>query len=354
MDFNNSNRKWKKGIMALCIALALSACDNKKEESASALLTETVQDSSATGKVEQKAKEDRNEPVQDPEEVLSAKMQVYIECYNSLDESINRSIVRYASWINDLEKGPIGNERVVYGLYSVRQDSVTDCLDKIKKVAAMKPELKAIDGIAVNYIESSAKLVPEINVLKRYYEQEDYKDDNFAKGKEKHQQLIAAYQEFEPASVAFSQSIEEINDERQITALRYMEKESGRTLDYYSLAILIDAKKINQVIESDTFDTAQAFAMVAELLNKVENALPLVTERKNEGGTSYIGYDSLLREADSYAKVAKERIRRIRDNVPYSDFEKRSLGTASEWMVEGSVGKLIDKYNRFVNEFNRL
>ncbi|MDX7989881.1 DUF3829 domain-containing protein [Xenorhabdus littoralis] len=102
MDFNNSNRKWKKGVMALCIALALSACDNKKEESASALLTETAQDSSATGKVEQKAKKARNEPVQDPEEVLSAKMQVYIECYNSLDESINRSIVRYASWINDL------------------------------------------------------------------------------------------------------------------------------------------------------------------------------------------------------------------------------------------------------------
>ncbi|PHM46102.1 hypothetical protein Xmau_00498 [Xenorhabdus mauleonii] len=354
MNLNNSNDKWKKGIMALCIVLALSACDKKKEKPASSSLTETSQHSSATEHVEHQTKEDRNKPVQNLEQVISEKMNVYIKCYNSLDKSIHSSIVRYTSWVNDLGKGPTGNERIVYGIYPVTQERVTNCLSEIKKVAEMKPELKAIDSIAVNYIESSAKLVPEINLLADYYDQEDYKDDNFSKGKENHHHLMAGYQKFESVSAEFSQSIEKISDERQITFLQHIEKENGLTLDYYSLAILIDAKQINRMIEGDTFDTTQALAMVAELQNKVKSALPLVTKLKNEGGTSYMGYDALFREIDSYVKAAKERIRRVRDNVSYTDFEKRQLGTNSEWMVEGSVGKLIDKYNRFIDQFNRL
>ncbi|REF28805.1 uncharacterized protein DUF3829 [Xenorhabdus cabanillasii] len=358
MDFNNNFAKWKKGVIALCVTLALSACDNKKEELTQSVTskssTETAQNNSVAEKVEQLTKEIKEKSVQDPEQVISEKMNAYIDCYNSLDKYIERSIERYASWIKDLEKGPTGNESVVYGLYSVSQDSVISCQEKIKNVAVMTPALKPIDHIAVNYIESSAKLVPEINALNRYYDQGDYKDDNFARGKEKHLQLIAAYQVFEPVSEEFSQSIEKINNERQITALQQIEKENGRTLEYYSLAILIDAKKINQMIEEDAFDTAQAFALVTELQNKTENALPLVAERKNARDLSYMGYDSLLDQADSYAKVAKERIRRVRDKVPYSDFEKRNLGTSSEWMVEGSVGKLIKEYNGYIERFNRL
>lgn len=359
MDFNGSSTKWKKGVVAFCIALALSACDNKKEESAQPVASassssETAQDNSIAGKVEQLAKELKGESAQGTEQVISEKMQAYIECYNSLDEYIHKSIDRYSDWVKDLEKGPTGNEKVVYGIYPVSQDSVTRCQGKIKKVAAMTPALKPIDDIAINYIESSVKLVAEINALNRYYDQGDHKDDGFAKGKAKHPQLIAAYQAFEPVSEEFSQSIEKINDERQLAALQQIEKEDGRTLEYYSLAILIDAKKINQMIEEDTFDTAQAFVMVAELQSKTENALPLVAERQNSGDHSYIGYNFLLTQADSYAKAAKERIRRIRDKVPYSDFEEKNLGTSSEWLVNGSVGKLIREYNQFVERFNRL
>ncbi|MBI6550390.1 YiiG family protein [Xenorhabdus lircayensis] len=358
MDFNNSNPIWKKGIMALCIALALSACDNKKEESvqpvASASSAETAQDSSVAGKIEQLANKAKDETVQDPEEVISVKMNAYVECYNSLDGSIHGSMSRYASWLNDWEKGPTGKESVVYGLYSVRQDSVADCQERIKKVAAMTPALKPIDDIAVSYIDKSAKIVSEINPLKRYYEQEDYKDDAFAKGKEKHPQLIAAYNEFDPISEEYSEAIEKMNDERQSLVLQQMEKEGDLTLDYYSLAIIFEAKKIRQMVDRDAFNAAQALAMVAKLQNKAASALPLIEELKKAGDLSYMRYKSLLRQTDEYAKAAKERIRRVRDKVPYTSGEKMNLGGIGEWMVDGSPSKLLKAYNRLIEEFNRL
>ncbi|OTA16413.1 hypothetical protein Xvie_01867 [Xenorhabdus vietnamensis] len=358
MDFNDGSVKWKKGIMALCIALVLSACDNKKEELSqpvgSISSTETTHSSSPTGKVEQFTKEAKNEPVQDPEQIISEKMQTYIQCYNLLDEPIHKSLFRYSSWLDDLEKGPTGKESIVYGLYSVKQTNVSDCQEKIQKVAVMTPALKPIDDIAVGYVNLSAKVVSEINVLERYYEQEDYKDDAFAKGKEKHLKLLSAYTAFAPISEEYSEAIEQMNDVRQLLVLQQMEKEGELTLEYYSLAIIFEAKKIKQMVEAENFDAAKVLAMVAALQNKAESTLPLIEELKKSGDLSYIGYESFLRQVDAYAKAAKERIRRVRDKVPYTSGEKMNLGGMGEWMVNGSPGKLLKAYNSLIDEFNRM
>ncbi|MDC9592548.1 YiiG family protein [Xenorhabdus sp. IM139775] len=358
MDFNDNSAKWKKGIIALCIALALSACDNKKEESASLVAStsspETAQNNSAGEKGDPQSKEAKNEPVQDREQVISEKMQTYIKCYNLLDESIHKSLFRYSSWLDDLEKGPTGKERVIYGLYSVNQTNIADCQKKIQKVAAMEPKLKPIDDIAASYIDLSAKVVLQINGLERYYTQEDYKDDVFAKGKEKHPQLISSYTAFSPVSMEYSEAIEKMNDERQQLVLQQMEKEGNLTLEYYSLTIIFEAKKIKKMVKSKDFDAVNALAMVAELQNKAESMLPLIAELKESRDLSYMGYESFLRNTDEYAKAAKERIRRIRDKVPYTSGEKMSMGGMGEWMVDGSPGKLLKAYNTLIDEFNRI
>lgn len=45
------------------------------------------------------------------------------------------------------------------------------------------PALQPIDGVAVSYIDAAVALGNTINEMDKYYTQENYKDDAFAKGK---------------------------------------------------------------------------------------------------------------------------------------------------------------------------
>lgn len=84
------------------------------------------------------------------------------------------------------------------------------------------PALQPIDGVAVSYIDAAVALGNTINEMDKYYTQENYKDDAFAKGK---------------------------------------------TFHYYSLAVMISAKQINNLISQDKFDAEAAMKKVSELEN---------------------------------------------------------------------------------------
>ncbi|EDA8012316.1 hypothetical protein L245_29020, partial [Salmonella enterica subsp. enterica serovar Worthington str. BCH-4719] len=48
-------------------------------------------------------------------------------------------------------------------------------------------------------------------------------------------------------------------------------------------------------------------------------------------------------------------IRRIRDNVEYSDFEKKRVqDPATGWMVADSYPASLRSYNEMVDDYNRL
>ena len=51
------------------------------------------------------------------------------------------------------------------------------------RVVALTPALQPIDGVAVSYIDAAVALGNTINEMDKYYTQENYKDDAFAKGK---------------------------------------------------------------------------------------------------------------------------------------------------------------------------
>ncbi|WP_117108095.1 DUF3829 domain-containing protein, partial [Klebsiella pneumoniae] len=70
------------------------------------------------------------------------------------------------------------------------------CLANMTHVSSLKPSLDPIDNLALPYINSSIKLAEVINKMNKYYEQQDYKDDAFAKGKALHTQFIQALAAF--------------------------------------------------------------------------------------------------------------------------------------------------------------
>jgi len=58
------------------------------------------------------------------------------------------------------------------------------------RVVALTPALQPIDGVAVSYIDAAVALGNTINEMDKYYTQENYKDDAFAKGTTLHQTFL--------------------------------------------------------------------------------------------------------------------------------------------------------------------
>ncbi|HCB5521668.1 TPA: DUF3829 domain-containing protein [Salmonella enterica subsp. enterica serovar Poona] len=286
------------------------------------------------------------QPEVDAEEVYSEKMDVYIDCFNKLQLPVQHSLARYADWVKDFKKGPTGKESLVYGIYGITESYITNCQKEMKQVAALTPLLEPIDGVAVSYIDSAAALGNTINEMEKYYTQENYKDDAFAKGKALHQTLLKNIEDFKPVSEKYHEAIQEINDKRQLTQLKKIEESEGKTFNYYSLAVMISAKQINKVISADTFDAEAMMKKVAELETMIAQLKQSDTDGRNF---------PFVNSAADYQLKAKKYIRRIRDNVQYSDFEKKRVqDPATGWMVADSYPASLRSYNEMVDDYNRL
>ncbi|EMV9414610.1 YiiG family protein, partial [Escherichia coli] len=184
------------------------------------------------------------------------------------------------------------------------------------------------------------------NEMDKYYTQENYKDDAFAKGKMLHQVFIKNVDAFKPVAESYHAAIQVINDKRQLVELKNIEQREGKTFHYYSLAVMILAKQINAMISQENVDAETAMKKVAELETLVAQAKEVSKDSMNSLFTG---------AADRYQIAAKKYARRIRDKVPYSDSDKKKLQDATtNWMVKDSYPQSLRAYNELVGSYNRL
>ncbi|SPW56589.1 putative lipoprotein [Escherichia coli] len=184
------------------------------------------------------------QPVVDEQAVFRRKngclYQVLQQVYRS---RYSASLARYADWLKDFKQGPTGEERTVYGIYGISESNLAECEKGVKSAVALTPALQPIDGVAVSYIDAAVALGNTINEMDKYYTQENYKDDAFAKGKTLHQTFLKNLEAFEPVAESYHAAIQEINDKRQLAELKNIEEREGKTFHYYSLAVMISAKQ---------------------------------------------------------------------------------------------------------------
>ncbi|EHJ1771383.1 YiiG family protein, partial [Salmonella enterica] len=288
-------------IIIALIALGTTGCDDQKSQKS------TSTDSSATS-----TSVNQN----DSDAILAQKMNVYVECYNDINPMILSSVKGYTDWV-DMDKGPTGKERYIRGMGDVTVD-LDRCLAKITKVSSLKPELKPIDTLALNYINSSIDMKKIIREMNSYYTQEDYKDDAFTKAKTLHTQFMQTLSVFKPASEAYEDAIRTMNDQRQMLQLKKIEAKECKSFDYYSLSMMLISKKTNQLLQNDT-----------------------------KSGS--FQREQFLEAADKYVLAVKTRVRRERDHIPLTDSDKENPAWA-----EGSFDKVIRGYNDLVTRFNLM
>jgi hypothetical protein len=271
------------------------------------------------------------------------KLNAYVGCINRLSERAYDSRKRYFSWVG--RNGPTGRERIIYGTYTIYDTS--DCKKNVEKANALEPRDAALEAAASAYVEAVSKLEPMLKDADDYYTQENYKDDRMARGRALHPLLVAAWDAFASADKALRSGVEVINDKRAAEKLAEIERSEGRKARYHVEALMIQAKRVLRAQDAATPDVAA----ITQALNEYESIVKATEQLPGADGEAKIG-SMFIGNAKSFLTTAKQLMRRIRDNVPYSTGDKMMLNAGSGWMVEGSPPRLLRDYNQLIESYN--
>jgi hypothetical protein len=284
------------------------------------------------------------EPAVAQPSTFTEKMNAYVGCINRLSERSYESRKRYFSWA--AQSGPTGKERIIYGTYTIYDTA--DCKKNVEKANALEPRDAALEAAASTYVDAVSKLEPLLKEADDYYSQENYKDDRMAKGKALHPRLVSAWGAFASADKALRNGVEVVNDKRALERLAEIEQSEGRKARYYVQATMIQAKRVMRAQETEKPDLA-AFT---QALNEYEATVKAAEQASGADGGAKIG-SMFISNAKSFLTSAKQLMRRVRDNVPYSQGDRMMLNAGSGWMVEGSPQRLLRDYNQLIDAFNR-
>lgn len=274
---------------------------------------------------------------------LTEKANLYItKCVNQYSSSIMSSYQRYTSWLKDPAAGPTGRESLVYGLYEVRGDG-TDCETAVKQANDAAPDIPAAEQSADKYVIALKEAAKQIQNVYSYYDQDDYKDDGFAKGKASHAALMAAFQAFDTVNKEFSLEVDKIEDEVANNMLEEYRDDPSKKFAFAVTDFNIKAKK------ALTYSSRTEYSSLsADTLQTHVDELELATTEMKNAGTDKSMAGSYTSNGENFVKAVKALMRRVRDKKPFNSTEASWLGTGAGWMVEGSPDKVVHEYNSLV------
>ena len=275
----------------------------------------------------------------------AAKTNAYIECINRLSGRAYQARSRYLSWVG--KSGPTGKERIVYGTYTIYDPA--DCAANVAKANAITPRDAELEAAASGYVAAVSVLGPLLKEADDYYSQQNYKDDKMAKGKALHPRMLAAWTAFEGADDQLSTGIDVIQDREAVEKLAQIEKTEGRKGRYHIESLMITAKLLAR-----TQSTARPnITVITPALTDYESIVKAAEDYASATNDSKIG-SSFIGSAKTFLTTAKALMRRVRDNVPYSDGDKMIMSSpGGAWMVAGSPARLTRDYNQLVDSYNR-
>ena len=276
---------------------------------------------------------------------LTEKLNAYIGCINRLSERSYKSRSRYFSWAD--KKGPTGDERIIYGTYTIYDTS--DCKKNVKKANAMEPHDAALEAAASAYAEAVGKLEPLLKEADDYYSSRTTRTTGWRRARPCTPVSSPRGMRSPAPTRQLRGAVDTINDRRAAEKLAEIERSEGRKSRYYVQALMIQAKRVMRTEETEKPD----LAAITQALNDYEGTIKAAEQFSGAGGDAKIG-SMFIGNAKSFLITAKQLMRRIRDKVPYSSGDKMMLNNAgSGWMVEGSPPRLLRDYNQLVDSYNR-
>lgn len=249
---------------------------------------------------------------------LIVKLNLYVDCLNRNSDRARESLKRYGSWVKDLEQGPTGKETYPYGLYTIYGKQYY--CDKVGEADEVKPALPVLEAKAATYVKSLDELDAIIKKADKYYERQDWKDDAFAKGKQLHPQLMAAFKQFFEAEEAVRVQIDSLS---QLLPLK----------DNAQLAVIYG--ELTALLE--TMQKPVAFADLQGHIQRIERAMQeLEADAEME---------EMANQTDNALRPAKELMRALRDKKKMDSWQREDY----ERQFGRGISQWIDSYNGLAN-----
>lgn len=279
---------------------------------------------------------------------LAEKLDPYVDCLNEHGNWTIGSRDRYLSWVKSAEKGPTGREIVVYGLYELRDSA--DCAKGIAASAGLPPDLPELEANATAFADALAHARQVTDEAHDYYDLEDYKDDDMARGKAMHAGIMQAFERFADANARLHEQVVAAKNELAAQELLRLRDDPARLREYEARRVLFVARELVDLgaVREDELDLPAYEAKLTEYDASYREA---VAGAKEKGGGEPV--DSMvLDKARDFLKSAKDYLRRARGGFEYEDHEAIFLDNNPE-MIEGHPAKLVAAYNELVDWSNR-
>lgn len=353
-------------LVSLSLMFSVGGCDfmkklkKKEKEEATAEAADSPERSTQKGGPKQRGPNslgvpDRpSAPEDNPDQALGDKLNHPIECINGISMGVSRSHERYLGWVKDAKSGPIGTEKIVYGLYELLPNQIDSCKRELNTLAAAPtPATPDLDKAAQDYVVKLDAVTPLVAEAHKYYDLKNYEDDKFAKGKTMHGPLMAAFEAFEASAETLHKEVSKLKAGLAERELERLEKTEGRKLTWHRQKLMLLAKVVADVgdVEDAKLDVAKLETAVKDL-EDIDTALEAYV--KANPGEAKGMFSMFTGEAQDFLKAAKELHRRVRDKKPFSTGDLMMLEGNSGWMVDGTQQKLIHAYNDLVNSSNQL
>jgi hypothetical protein len=305
-----------------------------------------------------------NTPQDDVDEQMLDKLDAYIICLNTLSNPVHATRARYFSWV-DPKKGVTGNEKVVLGLFDIPNDTVKKCTDGLGKSRTSPPRDSKLEAAGDEFAKTVTDLDAIIEEVFTYYENKNFKDDKFAKGKAIHPKLVTAFNAFSKADNNMHATLDGVTKPLSQRTLGRIERDEGKKFRWNRKNVLIEARELveagDPVGEDDFIDFPLYNAAFGEFDAAVTGlqAFGAIHKKELEAQTNpswplaSSNFDQFSSAAEAYRKKAREYLRCLRDAPAKS---KSANGKIDPDKLppcpDGRPRDVVQKYNEFIRTSN--
>jgi hypothetical protein len=299
----------------------------------------------------------------DPDELLEDKLEPYIDCVNSLSSAVRRSARRYLSTVQ--ETGPTGKERSV-NIPKLPNGAAAKCTENVAKGKTMQPSNPELEQAGDAFAKAANNVEPLVAQLSKYFDDKDYRDDNWAKAKTLHPQLMAAFSESVKASNDLHNTLDGITKPLKQRTLARIEKEEGKGFRYHRQHVLLTARDLVDASHPSQ-DSNVDFNLYSATMTDFEKALEDLTtygnshksdlkDRKLARPGAESNYNSFMRAANDYQKAQKNFWRCLREAPAKAKLENGKVDVEKAVTIGKIPGcpRPVDSANDASKKFNEF
>jgi Protein of unknown function (DUF3829) len=184
---------------------------------------------------------------------LSAKLEPFIACINRTDANLLKAYQLYRVHVQAVQTPAktgaqlmfVGDTFRNFKVEVYEQDNAMSkaCADGLEKASRLAPLDATLDRIAPAYASTIRNLIPLMNEADLYYGQKDHIDDRMAKGRKLDAQIAPLFDTLAKLSVEIRSAVSVHDARLQDVRLLALEKQRGKTLDWHTLNVFVEARR---------------------------------------------------------------------------------------------------------------